>query len=413
MLPAADSGERDTRRDPPPPANAEHPLAIVGLALFAGTICVSIFAAQIGFYLAFATQAFAWIRRRIPFVRTPLDPFLLAYVAAEVVSCVFSQDRPQNLLHMKRLILPAMFYVAAHAVRTERGLAWVIGPFLAIANVLSVIGIARYLSGPADLEHRVRFWQHVLTTSDLLMMADLIALGLLLRVRSLAVRAAAAASLLLITSCLVFTYSRSAWFGLLVGAMMMLAFVRPRLIAVAAVAVVILMALAPSSLRDRMLSAVNPRHPGNAERVNMWRAGIEIVKHHPWTGIGDIGTEHFYVRYAPNPTRELAGHLHSNVVMLAVTLGIPGLIVMLALFVRILLMLITCVRDPGGGGLTGGGGIAGAVPLGALGAYVGFQVIGLFEWNFGDAEIALTMWLLIGLALAVQRMKITTVTARA
>jgi hypothetical protein len=80
---------------------------------------------------------------------------------------------------------------------------------------------------------------------------------------------------------------------------------------------------------------------------------------------------------------------------------------MLVLFVRILLMLISCVRDPGGSGITG------AVPLGALGAYIGFQVVGLFEWNFGDAEIALTMWLLIGLALAVQRMKSTADTARA
>lgn len=367
---------------------------VVGLAIFAATICVSIFAAQIGFYSALAVQAFRWVSRRQPWVRTPLDFFLLAYVAAELVSFAFSQDRPQNLGHMKRLILPVMFYLAAHAVRTGRAMAWVIGPFLGMANLLSILGIVRYLSGPADLEHRVRFWQHVLTTSDLMMMADLLALGLLLRVRDRRVRTFAAATVLLVTTCLVFTYSRSAWFGLLAGGMVMLAFVRPRLIAVVAVLGVVGIVLAPASIRDRLLSGVNPYHPGNAERVNMWRAGFRIVRDYPWTGIGDIGTENFYVRYAPNPTKELAGHLHSNVVMLAVTLGIPGLLVVLALFVRIFLMLIAIVRRSGK-----------AVPLGVLGAFVGFQVIGLFEWNFGDAEIALTMWMLIGLALATQWMR--------
>jgi putative inorganic carbon (HCO3(-)) transporter len=300
-----------------------------------------------------------------------------------------------------------MFYVAAHVVRSERGLGWTIGPLLAMANLLSILGIVRYLSGPTDLVHRVRFWQHVLTTSDLLMMADLLALGLLLRVRDRRIRSFAAVTLVLVSTCLVFTYSRSAWFGALAGAMVMLAFVRPRLIAVGAVLGVVGMLVAPAAIRDRLLSGVNPYDPGNAERVNMWRAGIAIVRDHPWTGIGDIGTEHFYVRYAPNPTRELAGHLHSNVVMLAVTLGIPGLIVMLVLFVRILLMLMSFVRD------SGGGGPGAAVQLGALGAFVGFQVIGLFEWNFGDAEIALTMWMLIGLALAVQRMKGTPAAVRA
>jgi O-antigen ligase len=401
MPPLAVSGEPDPRRESSPPDAARtggSRVAIVGLAIFSATICVSIFAAQIGFYLAALAQAFQWLRKRQPFVRTPLDGFLLAYIAAELVSFAFSQDRPQNFFHMKRLFLSGMFYVAAHAVRSKRALGWVIAPLLVMANLLGILGIVRYLSGPTDLAHRVRFWQHVLTTSDLLMMADLLALGLLLRVKDRRIRVLAAVTLVLVTTCLVFTYSRSAWFGGLAGAMVMLAFVRPRLIAVVAVAGVVLIALAPAPLRARLLSGVNPYDPGNAERVNMWRAGIGIVRDHPWTGIGDIGTENFYVRYAPNPTKELAGHLHSNVVMLAVTLGIPGLIVVLALFVRILWMLVSLVRDPGGG--TGA-----AVQLGALGSFIGFQVIGLFEWNFGDAEVALTMWMLIGLALAVRRMR--------
>jgi hypothetical protein len=41
--------------------------------------------------------------------------------------------------------------------------------------------------------------------------------------------------------------------------------------------------------------------------------------------------------------------------------------------------------------------------LGALASYLGFQVNGLFEWNFGDAEIAMLLWLTVGLALSAQK----------
>ncbi len=40
-----------------------------------------------------------------------------------------------------------------------------------------------------------------------------------------------------------------------------------------------------------------------------------------------------------------------------------------------------------------------------MGAYAGFHVNGLFEWNFGDAEIAMLLWMTVGLALASKSIK--------
>lgn len=44
------------------------------------------------------------------------------------------------------------------------------------------------------------------------------------------------------------------------------------------------------------------------------------------------------------------------------------------------------------------------VALGSLAAYTGFLVNGLFEWNFGDSEVIMLVWLLTGLALATERL---------
>jgi len=44
------------------------------------------------------------------------------------------------------------------------------------------------------------------------------------------------------------------------------------------------------------------------------------------------------------------------------------------------------------------------VALGSLAAYTGFLVNGLFEWNFGDSEVIMLVWLFAGLALATERL---------
>ena len=44
------------------------------------------------------------------------------------------------------------------------------------------------------------------------------------------------------------------------------------------------------------------------------------------------------------------------------------------------------------------------VVLGSLAGYTGFLVNGLFEWNFGDSEVIMLVWLLTGLALATERL---------
>jgi hypothetical protein len=44
--------------------------------------------------------------------------------------------------------------------------------------------------------------------------------------------------------------------------------------------------------------------------------------------------------------------------------------------------------------------LLGSLSLGALASYAGFHIMGLFEWNFGDHEIAVLLWLTVGLSLA-------------
>jgi hypothetical protein len=46
----------------------------------------------------------------------------------------------------------------------------------------------------------------------------------------------------------------------------------------------------------------------------------------------------------------------------------------------------------------------GAIALGIWGGFVGFTIMGLFEWNFGDVEVTIALCFLAGTALAATRL---------
>jgi O-antigen ligase len=206
-------------------------------------------------------------------------------------------------------------------------------------------------------------------------------------------------SFLLIMVCLIFTYSRSAWFGTLAGAAVVLGFWKARGVLVLPIVALLALMVLPGSFRERLASAFDPAHPSNVERVNMWTAGVRIVRDHPWTGVGDIGLGEIYARYRPPGAREQASHLHDNLIMIAVTLGIPGALIVIALFVRILMLLVQNART-----LATTRGPPRGLALGSLAGVVGFLVMGIFEWNLGDAEAAMMLWFVIGLSIAAARM---------
>jgi hypothetical protein len=81
-----------------------------------------------------------------------------------------------------------------------------------------------------------------------------------------------------------------------------------------------------------------------------------------------------------------------------VTLGLAGFVALTALFVTIAVTewrVYKYVKDEW---------FRGSVALGALAVFVGFHVMGLTEWSFGDQEVVILLWVTVGMSLAVGRM---------
>lgn len=79
-------------------------------------------------------------------------------------------------------------------------------------------------------------------------------------------------------------------------------------------------------------------------------------------------------------------------------MGIPGIILFLSMFGWILFSQVrTTLKVAENDWLLRG------IVLGSAGVMTGFQINGLFEWNFGDSEIIMLIWISVGLSLAVER----------
>jgi O-antigen ligase len=191
------------------------------------------------------------------------------------------------------------------------------------------------------------------------------------------------------------TFTRSAWIGVAVALATMLAVARPRWLPVFAGALALLVVFAPAHYRDRLWSSFDPSHPNNIERRHMWEAGGRMFRDHPVTGVGLMDLHQIYERYKDPAAREPAGHLHSDFVQIAATMGIVGLIAFAFLYGGLFRAASAGVREQ-----VRRGGIAAGLRLGVSAALIGFLMAGFFEWNFGDEELLDLLYPLVGLAWA-------------
>jgi O-antigen ligase len=116
------------------------------------------------------------------------------------------------------------------------------------------------------------------------------------------------------------------------------------------------------------------------DRLILWRVGLEMIREHPLVGIGAHRVRREADRFMDPAYRRTGppSHLHSAPLTLAAERGLPALFLAGALYGLSLRRLRTYASS-GYGGFQ--------VARGAAAATAGFLVMGLFEDNFGDAEV--------------------------
>lgn len=319
-----------------------------------------------------------------------------ALVAAWLLASATAADPWASLLKARKLWSIALLLVVAERARAPH-----LGDRLAVAALLAgglsallgIVGHAAERFARSIPGHRLEsVFSNAMTSGNVFATLAIAAVGELLsgRLQS-GGRVIGGAVLLCLGGALLGTQTRSAWLAFLAGAGLLLLRLKPRLLLVLVAGVALVVTLAPLELRDRAASVFDPAHPGNAGRVSLWKSGVAVLAERPWTGVGLADHYDLIERHRRPDATFHAGHFHNNLVQVAVSTGLVGLVAYVAWMGIV-------------GALLAGGALRQGREWGrslvGLAVWVAFLVHGVFDWSFGDAEVANQFFLWTGLGLA-------------
>jgi O-antigen ligase len=387
-------------------------LAVTGAAIPLSTTGMQAGVAALG-VLALVARGMGWGVVR----RTPLDGVLALFFATLAVSTLASGHPLQAVGWGNLWIVIAYFAVfwwlrdAAHAARLARIV-------VVAGGVVAAYGILQHFTGadwyraalgrPTMVRPRqpgatgfavVGFFRNYLTFAHTMVFPLFWAAALALRGAVLGWVAA-----LLLVVAILFSTARGVWLAALVGgaALLVVSGSRQRvgfLLATAAVAAG-LFALVPD-LRA-YAGSIFTTGGENAARLGIYGANLDIVREHPVLGLG-FGR---YVHaagpyYAVHPTADRRSHAHNNYLQLAAEAGLAGLAAFMLLFVAALREgWPALARAPDAS--------TWAAAAGAWAAIIAFLIGGLTQYNFGDNEVALAMWVALAVLMRCRETAVAT-----
>ncbi|MHB8999870.1 MAG: O-antigen ligase family protein, partial [Thermoanaerobaculia bacterium] len=242
-----------------------------------------------------------------------------------------------------------------------------------------------------DLEHRITGTAgHVMTYSGIVLPISLVLIVFALATRNRWLTAGA----LLTTFALALTFTRGVWIGWTAGVVAIIVARGGRWRGYLIPATLILLVVMPLSLFGRFTSIFDTTQSSNFDRIRMLQGGAEMIGDYPLLGVGPSNVKEIYPLYrSSDAPRFRIPHLHNNVAQIWAERGllsIFGYLLLVALLVRALW------PRPGGSDA------ARAVDLAGTAAVVSLFVAGLFEYNFGDTEIQMTMLDLAALLIALR-----------
>ena len=272
------------------------------------------------------------------------------------------------------------------------------GQLLPGSTVLQQLGINDWSRG-RDWR-ATGFFNHWVTYAEVLQLIASLALGLFLAVREK--KSLLIVAVIGLVFALGMTVTRASWIGFAISVVVMLSLTvtRRTLLIVAACALPLILVSVVVLQQKRGIGFFDRRDQSTSWREMVWREGFELLvskPRHLLVGVGmDSIKGHWREWGLFDNGRQPIGHMHSNLLQIALERGVPALVawlVLIGLYVRMLWKIVRRETDSFSRGLA----------LGALGGTIGFFASGLVHYNWGDSEVVTIFYFIMGLCLVVER----------
>lgn len=371
----------------------------------AAAVLVSISLSQILLALSVACLLLSGEKLKFPPLKLPLLAFFLTTVAAVLLSGDAQGATPQ----LRKFFIFGIVLAVYSTFRSARQVQALLFAWTAVASVSAVLGLAQYfqrrqeaLAEHADyygffLDRRITgFAGHWMTFGGEEMIVLLMLGAFLLFTNPGKSRAFLWPLFGLIWITIFAGMTRSIFLlGVPVGLAYLLWRRKPWLVFAVPIIGVIATVAAPANIRERVVSVLKPHGDldSNSHRAVCRIVGWQMVKAHPWFGLGPEQVGKQFDRYIPASVKRPLpqgwyGHLHNIYLQYAAERGIPGLLSILWFIGKAMLDFLRTLRRKS------------VLPSsrfvlhGSIAVILAILAAGFFEYNLGDSEV-LTMFLAV------------------
>lgn len=214
-----------------------------------------------------------------------------------------------------------------------------------------------------------------------------------------------------ICGALLLSVTRASWLSFLLSAILIagLSLRRRALIIIGACLIPIILGGLFFLQQKRQVGFIDQKDDSIAWRQKIWKEGFQLLTSNPRHLAIGVGMDSIKARWREWGLFENGklpmGHMHSDYLQIALERGVPALIVWLILLGTYAWALWRMRRR-----IPPENWIEKGIVLGALGGLLGFMTSGLVHYNWGDSEVVMIFYLIMGFSLAIHRLKGSQVT---
>ena len=338
--------------------------------------------------------------------------FALVYIFATFTSVTFLGSIFSGALTTVFILFAV---VLINSVKSKNQLDILISAFVISGALVSAYGIYQYFFGtfnPAawlDADMFGAIGVRVTSTLDnpnvlamyLLLVIPFAAAGLI-NAKGSVCRLFFTGCLLFMLACLVLTFSRGGWLGLIVSAAVFLVLIDRRFIVLGIIGLIVLYFTLPDVVLDRILSIGDMDDTSTNFRVSIWLGTIAMLRDFWFTGIGP-GIEAFtsiYPLYSLHTI--ITPHSHMLYLQLIASAGFAGITMFLVIIFSYFRYMFTAISNqskvnPPDREMK-------IMQIAAVSAVFGFLIQGFTDYSFYNYRVTLVFWAVVGIGVLTARL---------
>lgn len=388
-----------------------HPVLFAAGAMILAPLCPTMVSLALVCGSFFSLALKLGVDRKIRVTPSPLNAYIVLYAViyfyATLTSTSFSGSLFPGLLTIAFVLF---FFAVTSCGLDDRKLRRLVYTLMAVGVVISLYGFYQYLFPEkfrnvwtdTDMFSSIAFrvystLENPNVLGEYFLLVIPLSCAAVLTVNTWPKRIGALAAAGIMGLCLILTYSRGCYLGLLFAAAVFLVLLDARFLILGVIAVALCPLYLPESVLSRFTSIGDMGDTSTSYRVYIWMGTLAMLKDYWFCGIGP-GMDAYnmvYPEYAYNAIT--APHSHNLYLQIMCDTGVCGIVVFLILMVAYYRMMFTAIRRETDR-------TARIYQIAGTSAVTGFLVQSMTDYTFYNYRVMLLFFCVLALSVLFTRM---------